>query len=208
VATTTLLESTPQSFYLQPVDAFTNLAPNTSIYGNVGGQRGLTNPDNQGFMLFDEIHRRPNVDLVEVQAQGYLKAWLNLPALSVKETTTLPLFTAKQLDSVLASVDRRFLNGNSFVVGNVAPERYKRSLSVAVYNSHGKRERGAEVFFFGEDMRLSDRVEELDPIDGRFVITGLEEGEYHVVLSDAEKGYGLSMQVIRVAEDTVSHVNF
>ncbi len=208
VLTNTIVSSRPMDLETQVVDAYTLVKPDTGIFASVGGQRGLTEPDKNGFLKFDDLYKRPNVDLIEISAQGYLKTWINSPIDQASMPDLVPLFTPGQASEILAPVDEKIGRNDSLVAGTLRPEIYNYETQILVYNSYGKRVREAKIFYFGKDGRVSTNVKSIDPADARFMVTGLSEGEFHFVLINAETGIGQSIQVVRVSDGVVSQVQF
>lgn len=209
VLTSTLLESDAGKFRTQVVDAFTLIKPDTGIFANIGGQRGIFEPDEDGYLSLDEVYLRPNVDLVEVNAQGYMKTWMNVTPAQTPNDEILPLFTKEQVNSMLSPIRETVSREDTVAIGSVRPEDYKQAqLQVRVFDSNGKKAQSARIHYFAEDGRLSDQLDYLETVDGRFVITGLEDGEYHAVLVDPKSGQGQSIQVFRAAKGVVSSLMF
>jgi hypothetical protein len=208
VLTTTLIEPEARVLSTQLVDSFSLERPETGIYASIGGQRGLYEPDADGILDLNEAFERPSVDLIEIQSQGYLKTWLNTPALSEALPDFVPLFTLEQLDEVLKTVDASASLNQSYVIGAVRPENIRRKFSLRVYGSNGRMFKNAKVFYFGKQNSLTSSAEGLNPKDARFVISGLPEGEWHVVLVDTKTGQGRGIQVVRTQRGTISQTQF
>lgn len=209
VLTSTMLQSKAGKFRTQVVDAFTLIKPDTGIVANIGGQRGVFEPDQDGYLSMEEVYLRPNVDLVEVNAQGYMKTWLNVSPAQTPHDEILPLFTSEQVNSILAPVNETVSSEDSVVIGSVRPETYRQKLlELRVFDSNGTRAKDARVHYFAADGRLSNELGSLETIDGRFVVTGLDDGEYHAVLVDPQSGQGQSIQVFRAAKGIVSNLMF
>jgi len=206
--TTTLVEPEVRSLSTQLVDAFSLERPDTGIYASIGGQRGLVEPDSDGILDLREVYERPSVDLIEIHAQGYFKTWLNAPALSEALPDFVPLFTLDQLDEVLSTVNDSASLEQSYVIGNVRPENIRRAFDIKIFGSDGRLARDAMVFYFGKQNKLSRSSQTLDPKDARFVISGLPEGEWHVVLVDSKTGEGRGIQVVRTQRGTISQTQF
>ncbi|MEO5666926.1 MAG: hypothetical protein ABIR96_02585 [Bdellovibrionota bacterium] len=208
VLTTTLVEPKAIALSTQVVDAFTLERPETGIYASIGGQRGLVEPDSDGILDLGEVFERPSVDLIEIRAQGYMKTWLNTPALSEALPDFVPLFTQNQLDEVLQTVDETASSEQSYVIGAVRPENIRKSFEVKVFGADGHQARSAKIFYFGKENKLSTSASAVDPKDARFVISGLPEGEWHVILVDAKTGEGRGIQVVRTQRGTISQTQF
>jgi hypothetical protein len=208
VLTTTFVEPRNLPLSTQLVDAFSLTRPNTGIYASIGGQRGLVEPDSNGILDLADTHERPNVDLIEIHAQGYMKTWLNIPAVSEALPDFVPLFTHSQLAEVLNAVGASFDPSNSYVAGSIRPENTPGHLELKIYGSDGKMNRSAQVFYFGSDNSLSASAPTIDPQDARFMIAGLPDGEWHLVLVDAKTGHGHGIQVVRTQGGTLSQIQF
>jgi len=208
VLTTTLIEPKKTALSTQLVDSFTLERPETGIYASIGGQRGLVEPDAEGILDLAEVYARPSIDLIEIHAQGYLKTWLNAPAQSEALPDFVPLFTFDQLDEVLKTIDESASLRKSYVIGAVRPENMKGKFELKVYGSNGRLARDAQVFYFGKENSLSNSANAMDPKDARFVIAGLPEGEWHVVLVDTKTGQGQGIQVVRTQRGTISQTQF
>ena len=208
VLTTTVVASEAHTLETQIVDAFTLVKPDSGIYASIGGQRGLTEPDENGFLKFTDLFKRPNVDLVEINAQGYLKTWLNTPVAKGALPEVVPLFTPGQANEILSPSGESVGRNDTLIVGTLRPEIFNFRSKIWVYDSRGNRVQSARAHYFGNDGRLSPNANDIDPGDARFIVTGLEDGEYHLVLLNAESGVGQSIQVVRVAEGVVSQVQF
>ena len=208
ILTTTLIEPEARVLSTQLVDSFSLERPETGIYASIGGQRGLYEPDADGILDMNEAFERPSVDLIEIQSQGYLKTWLNTPALSEALPDFVPLFTLDQLDEVLKTVDESASLNQSYVIGAVRPENIRRKFALRVYGSDGRMFKGAKVFYFGKQNSLTASADGLNPKDARFVISGLPEGEWHVVLVDSKTGQGRGIQVVRTQRGTITQTQF
>jgi hypothetical protein len=208
ILTTTLLEPVEKSMSTQVLDAFHLSRPSAGVYATIGGQRGLVEPDASGILDLHDMSERPNVDLIEIHAQGYLKTWLNTPAVSKTMPDVVTLFTSAQLSEVLKSVGESVSFDKTYVVGAVRAEDYNDALRVQIYNAEGKIARQAKVHYFGDNNRLGVDNSELKLTDPRFVVTGLPEGEFHMVLTDLTHGHGQSIQVFRTQQGTVTQIQF
>lgn len=208
VLTTTLIEPKKTALSTQLVDSFTLERPETGIYASIGGQRGLIEPDAEGILDLGEVYERPSVDLIEIHAQGYLKTWLNAPAQSEALPDFVPLFTFDQLDEVLKTVDETASLQKSYVIGAVRPENMKGKFELKVYGANGRLAREAQVFYFGKENSLSTQTGAMDPKDARFVVAGLPEGEWHLVLVNTKTGQGQGIQIVRTQRGTISQTQF
>lgn len=208
VVSTTLLAHKESSLNTRFVDSFSGEKPNTGIYVSIGGQRGVFEPDINGFVDLNDISLRPNIDLIEVYAQGYLKSWLNSSALSETIPDSIPLFTQHQLQQVLSPLQTQVTLNQSYIVGNLRAESYKNSVRFKVFNSLGQVVNSARINYFGKDGQISPNQTQLDLKDPRFVITQVPEGEHHIVALDSVSGQGISIQVVRTQAGTVSNVQF
>lgn len=208
ILTTTLLESKENAISTRVVDAFSGERPDSGIYASIGGQRGVFEPDMNGFIDFNELPIRPNVDLVEIYAQGYMKTWINSPSMSETLPDTVPLFTQDQLRQVLLPTGESPQLSRSYIVGSARAETFNSSVRMKIYNSLGQIQRSAQVHYFTKDGVISKDQDSLNLKDPRFVITNVPEGEYHIVAIDSATGHGLGIQVLRTQGGTVTQVQF
>ncbi len=208
VLTTTIIKAEAQSLDTQVVDAFTLIKPDSGIFASIGGQRGLVEPDKNGFLKFNDIYKRPTVDLIEINAQGYLKTWINTPVDRASMPELVQLFTPGQASAVLSLVGESVGRNDTLIAGTLRPEVYPNESQIWVFDSFGKKVKDAVVSYFGDDGRLSSKATSMSPGDARFMITGLEEGEFHLVLVDSATGSGQSIQVTRVSNGVVTQVQF
>jgi hypothetical protein len=208
ILTTTLVEPKGTALSTQLVDAFSMSRPETGIYASVGGQRGLIEPDSDGILDLEEVFERPNVDLIEIHAQGYMKTWLNVPAQGDALPDFVPLFTFDQLGEVLSSAKMTPSLDSSYVIGAVRAENIRRRFELKVFGSDGRMPKNAKIFYIGKDNVLSASSASMDPKEGRFMIQGLPEGEWHLVLVDKKTGQGRGIQIVRTQKGTISQVQF
>jgi hypothetical protein len=208
IMTTTVLEHKDNQVSTRVVDAFTGERPESGIYASIGGQRGVIEPDINGFIDLNDMPLRPNVDLVEIYAQGYMKSWINSPSRSETLPDTVPLFSQTQLSQVLAPVGEEVLLSKSYIVGGARTNSFDNNVRLKLYNSLGQVQRSAQVYYFSKNGMLSKNQDFLDLRDPRFVITNVPDGEYHIVAIDAQTGHGVGIQVLRTQAGTISHVQF
>src|SRR5690606_35908385 len=107
--------------------------PNSGIYASIGGQRGVFEPDINGFIDFKDMSLRPSVDLIEVYAQGYMKTWMSSAGMSETIPEILPLFTQGQLQQIMRSVNETANPNNAYIVGNLNTANYKNSVQFKIY---------------------------------------------------------------------------
>jgi hypothetical protein len=209
IATTTILEPQNARVTTQIVDSFTLERPDTGIFVTVGGQRGMRSPENDGVLDMNDVPLRNNVDLFEIRAQGYRKVWVSAPAIESAVPDMIALSTEDQMRQIFAPVANEVELDRGVALGNLRPEVYRKPVEIRVYDSFGHRLKQAKVWYF------NDRNNALDPLQvatssqtQTFAIGNLPEGEWHAVVIDPSTGRGLSVQVFRAEDGTVSQLQF
>lgn len=206
VVSVTIQKGTPKKIETQVVDAFSWIRPSSGIRVNVSGQRdladGLNSPDEEGFVKPENLFLRSGVDIIEIQSQGYRPSWISSVASRENFPSVVPMFTENQLQTVFQKIPSESGLEKSVVMGALRPERFTREVKINVYNSAGKKNKDAKVYYFASEGNQVDPTRtSTDRIVQRFTVSNLGLGEWHVMAIDAKTGRGLGVQVIRAVED-------
>jgi hypothetical protein len=209
IVTTTILEPQSARVTTQIVDSFTLERPDTGIFVTVGGQRGMRSPEADGVLDMNDVPLRNNVDLFEIRAQGYRKVWVSAPAIESAVPDMIALSTEDQMRQIFAPVSNEVDLDQGVVLGVLRPELYRKPIEVRVYDSVGRRLRQAKVWYFNEGTNSIDpNMLATASQTQTFAIGNLPEGEWHAVIVDPASGHGLSVQVFRTEDGTISQLQF
>jgi hypothetical protein len=113
---------------------------------------------------------------------------------------------------MLKTLNRSWSNDESLVLGHIYPQKdFKHpeiaETTVKIFDAHGQRA-NAEIFYFDRENNLDPRIQSTDSHYENFLVTGLEEGEYHFIYQDARTKAGHGMQVVRVRSGGITQVDF
>lgn len=209
----TIQEGTPSDLQTQVVDAFELIRPEAGVYLTIGGQSGLQEPDQEGYINTKNFTARSSVDIVEVQAQGYRKNWISSVANKENFPNFIPLFTEHQLQTVFSPVFNEVALYQGMVIGTLRPEKFRSQLVVQIYDSRGRKNTEAKTFYFDSQsgqknkaLTVNGELEHTDKNIQSFAVTNLADGEWHLVATDAKSGKGVAVQVVRVESGTITQI--
>lgn len=210
IASVTLVESPPSELSTQIVDSsLLEFDAGLSAVGTIGGQGGVYTPNSEGFITFEKLSNKTTVDLVEVRARGYRKAWLSpSPSTPKSMPDFLPLFTEGHLIRVFEEAHGAVNPDLGMVLGNLRPEFFNEPVEVKILGPSGTQISFIEVFYFDADNNLDSNLMATAPETQNFAIPNLIPGEWHLQIRGTISGELLATQVVRTSSRVVSYVQF
>jgi hypothetical protein len=187
--------------------------PNCGLQALVSGQSNVFIPQEDG-NLWLESRTRPSISNIKIKpaCKGYLPTYLSQISHETLFPPTIGLFSNQVLNDMLKTLNRSWSQDESLILGHIYPQKdFKHpeisETSIKIFDARGQRAK-AEIFYFDRDNNLDPRIQSTDPHYQNFLITGLEEGEYHFVYQDAHTKAAHGMQVVRVRLGGITQVDF
>jgi hypothetical protein len=187
--------------------------PNCGLQALVSGQSNVFIPQEDG-NLWIESRTRPTISNIKIKpaCKGYLPTYLSQISHDTLFPPTIGLFSTKLLNEMLKTLNRSWSKDESLVLGHIYPQKdFKHpeitETIVKIFDAHGQRANG-EIFYFDHENNLDPRIQSTDSHYENFLVTGLEEGEYHFVYQDAHTKAAHGMQVVRVRLGGITQVDF
>jgi hypothetical protein len=192
------------------LDAFVLEKPEGQVNLTIGGQRGVYIPDVEGETLIENLYVRPSIDVLEVRAPSYLKSWINTPANPSLMPSFSPLLSEFQIQQMLEPSRVNWNSSQGIVVGTVKANDYRTNgpLEIQVMGPNGRTMKDALVIYFDENNIASSQLQSTEH-NHRFMIVGLEDGEWSLVAIDgttSDKPQGIGATVVRTSAGVVSFV--
>lgn len=169
----------------------------------IGGQVGVYVPDAFGNIVIENLYERPAMDIFEVRATSYLKSWVHVPASAKLVPKFSPVLSPGQVQVLLEPVDFIWSPSQSVVIGMT--EEYPEPVVIEVRNSLGEIVENARVIYFNRQNRADSKVTST-VYEARFVIPGLEDGEWSLVSRGIQSKKALDATIVRVSGGVVSFV--
>ena len=187
--------------------------PDCGLQALVSGQSNVFIPQEDG-NLWIESRMRPTVSNIKIKpaCKGYLPTYISQISHNTLFPPTIGLFSSKSINQMLKTLNRSWSNDESLVLGHIYPQKdFKHpeitETTVKIFDAHGQRA-NAEIFYFDRENNLDPRIQSTDSHYENFLVTGLEEGEYHFIYQDAHTKAGHGMQVVRVRSGGITQVDF
>ncbi len=187
--------------------------PSCGLQALISGQSNVFIPQEDG-NLWIESRTRPTVSNLKIKpaCRGYLPTYLSQISHDTLFPPTIGLFSTQVVNEMLKTLNRSWSKDESLVLGHIYPQKdFKHpeisETMVKVFNAHGQRAK-AEVFYFDRENNLDPRIQSTDSHYQNFLVTGLEEGEYHFVYQDVHTKTAHGMQVVRVRLGGITQVDF
>lgn len=199
----------------------------------VGGQSGLSFPDQHGNVKLSSVGLRNSPDVFVVQAKDYRPVWISAALQKTTFPDTVFLYRQDGRTDFLAKLfgpeklpyeakegedvnSKAFMNPNldvnldafGTIVGDLRRGIFKRAAEILVYDYNtGLSVPSAQYFYLTANNRFR-RTKSTNPQLQDFAIANLAVGEYQVVALDKETGEVLGTQVVRVEAGAVSQIRF
>jgi hypothetical protein len=187
--------------------------PDCGLQALVSGQSNVFIPQEDGNLCI-ESRMRPTVSNIKIKpaCKGYLPTYISQISHNTLFPPTIGLFSSKSINQMLKTLNRSWSNEESLVLGHIYPQKdFKHpeitETTVKIFDAHGQRA-NAEIFYFDRENNLDPRIQSTDSHYENFLVTGLEEGEYHFIYQDAHTKAGHGMQVVRVRSGGITQVDF
>lgn len=190
----------------QLLDAYARIPLSNTGQVVVSGQRDLYTTDKEGYVSLSVQNNRGSIDIVEALAPGYLNTWVSSPADSKVFPPQVFLFTKEQIRNIMGEWLDDYNLKKGIVFGSLNKEHYTTSTNIRLINSKGRTVK-ANLKFFDEQNEIDPLQESTDPNSQNFVISNLDDGEWHIILSNEESEI-LSSAVVRTEAGIVSQVYF
>jgi hypothetical protein len=187
--------------------------PDCGLQALVAGQRNVFIPQEDG-NLWIESRTRPTISNLKIKSncKDYLPTYLSQISHETLFPPTIGLFSTRVVNEMIKTLNRSWSKDESLVLGHIYPQKdFKHpeinETFVKIFDAHGHRAK-AEVFYFDHENNLDPRIQSTDAHYQNFLVTGLEEGEYHFVYQDAHTKTAHGMQVVRVRSGGITQVDF
>lgn len=193
------------------LDGFVLEKPESQVNLTIGGQRGVYIPDADGETFIENLYTRPAVDVLEVRANSYLKSWIHTPAIPKLMPAFSPLLTAEQVQQMLDPAQINWSSTQGIVIGSVKTSEYQgKPLAISVMGPSGRAVKDASIVYFDDNNNASSEVHSTE-FNGRFMIVGLDDGEWSLLAVEANpvpgtKAKGLGATVLRTSAGVLSFI--